>query len=195
MNGGKKGGSTSGGPGSASQSPAAAAAPPPSSASSSSSGGVPAAAAAASAATAGGACPAPVKGAPLPDHFQIVRLAPRPGDEAHEFLPKDGETTIAKTKSTAKKEPGFSVQAPPSDAKAPLTADAAKKAATAEFKSAFPHVPDKAGKAVSAAELRAAGFDVIHDPTSKLPGHATLIKKGGGNFTQADAATLAGIFK
>lgn len=138
-------------------------------------------------------CGPPQDGDPLPDHYQIVRLGPRPGDEEYEFKPKAGETSVGKVTATGKKEPGFSVQAPASDASAPLTADAAAAAAKDEFKRAF-HVNKKDVSTVSVADLRANGFEVVKDSTPKLPSHATIIKQGGGEWGPDDAAKLESIF-
>lgn len=48
----------------------------------------------------------------------------------------------------------------------------------------------------TAADIRAAGFDVIENPTAKLPNHARIIHPAGAaGFDDANLARLAGVFR
>jgi hypothetical protein len=138
-------------------------------------------------------CPDPQDGDPLPDHYQIVRVPVKPGQEAFQFKPKSGETTIHKVNATGKKEEGFSVLAPPSDAQNPLTAQQAAQAAKDEFYQGI-GVKKKEVFTVSAKELRDNGFDVVKDSSGSLPSHATIIKKGGGKWDPKDSKDLENLF-
>lgn len=45
------------------------------------------------------------------------------------------------------------------------------------------------------ADVRAAGFDVIADPTANFPNHCRVVHPlGAAGFTDADLAALAGVF-
>ncbi len=143
--------------------------------------------------TSGDQCNAPKDGDPLPDHYQIVRLPNRPGQEEFDFKPKPSESTIHVVNSTGKKAEGFSVLGPPSDKDNPLKPLEAGQAGKDEFKNAF-KVNKKQVFTVSAKDLRDNGFDVIKDSTKSLPSHATIIKKGGGAWSPEDSGKLAKLF-
>ncbi len=72
--------------------------------------------------------------------------------------------------------------------------------AAAQIRSAFPraarlHAAARTVGSTSEAAIRSAGFEVMADPTRKLPNHHRLIHpKGAAGFTEDNLAVLASVF-
>jgi len=100
------------------------------------------------------------------------------------------ETTVGVVNATGKKEPGFSTtSSAPGQSK-----EAAGQHAGKEFCDKYPSHSGKPVSTATAAEIRKAGFEVIHDPTTNLPNHATIIRPGG-QWTPENSAKLASAFE
>jgi RHS repeat-associated protein len=115
------------------------------------------------------------KGDPLPDEAQVHRIG---GGQAENLALKEAEKKL--------KPPGFST----------VVADTAEAART-QMLEAFPNASrlQKAAETVGTAtakDIRAAGFDVVHQPTRHLPSHARVIHPAGAEgFSQENLEELA----
>jgi RHS repeat-associated protein len=117
-------------------------------------------------------------GEKLPDGTVVHRVG---GGDASNLLLKPAESTLS--------PPGFSV----------LQGGEAKKAAE-DMRAAFPKATKlkEASKTVGTAtaeDIRAAGFDVVSDPTRNFPNHARVIHpEGAAGFTAENAEKLSKAF-
>jgi hypothetical protein len=121
-----------------------------------------------------------VPNAPLPDGTQVFRISTE-GPYNFDFNSRE-LGAIAQGKLNP---PGVSV----------IRAGSADEAAQI-WNKAFPNRPATSIGQVSAEELRAAGYDVIHNPTKGALGdnHARLIHPEGVEGFNANKGKLSGVF-
>lgn len=121
-------------------------------------------------------------GMPLPDETVVHRLG---GGQAGNLIPKPGELKLT--------PPGISV-----------FSGGTKEAAAAQMKAAFPdpvkfsrlHEAANTVGSATAKDIRAAGFDVIHNPTDKFDNHARLIHPDGADsFSPENREKLSRAFE